>query len=113
MKFRSETCDNEDGLDDGRFVRERSVDSDDGLTSAESVVDTLDKLNDLNSTVEKQKNKNKIKRKCYGGPTNLLVGASSRYFKDFRRDEIYRKKILALIEQKILTSTKYSRFRQD
>ena len=112
MKFRSETCDNDD-LDVGKFVRERSVDSDDGLTSAESVVDTLDKLNDLNSTVEKQKNKNKIKRKCYGGPANLLVGASSRYFKDFRRDEIYKKKILALIEQKILTSTKYSRFRQD
>ena len=50
-------------------------------------------------------------RKSYGGPTNLLVGSSSRYFKDFRRDDVYRKKILQLIEQKVLTSTRYANFR--
>ena len=109
FQSKSEICDPEAE----RTVRDRSVDSDDGAVSPESVIDTLDKLNVINANVEKKKNKNKIKRKCYGGPANLLVGASSRYFKDFRRDDAYRKKIIALIEQKILTSTKYARLRKN
>ena len=84
------------------------MDSDDGDITVESVVETLDKLKDINTTVKKQKNRNRINRKAYGGPANLLVGSSSRYFKDFRRDEAYRKKISNLIDQKILTSTKYA-----
>ena len=95
-----------------QLVRERSVDSDAGdITSAESVVETLDKLNGINTVIDNKKRKNKLNRKCYGGPANLLVGSSSRYFKDFRRDDVYRAKIQQLIEQKVLTNTKYARFR--
>ena len=54
LKEKSPICDN--------FVRERSVDSDDGNTTVESVVGTLDKLNGLNSTINKQKQKQQINR---------------------------------------------------
>ena len=97
-----------------QFVRERSVDSDAGdFTSAESVVETLDKLNEINTVIDNKKRKNKLNRKCYGGPANLLVGSSSRYFKDFRRDDVYRAKIQQLIEKKVLTTTKYAHFREE
>ena len=98
-----------DNFDDMRDCRERSVDSDDGHTTVESAVETLDKLNCINTIVSKQKNLKKIRSQAYN--SNLLVGASSRFFKDFRRDEAYRKKIVSLIEQKILSSTKYANFR--
>ena len=96
-----------------QFVRERSVDSDAGdFTSAESVVETLDKLNGINTVIDNKKRKNKLNRKCYGGPANLLVGSSSRYFKDFRRDDVYKAKIQQLIEKKVLMNTKYAHFRE-
>ena len=106
-------CDNDDINTSNNFVKERSVDSDDGITTAESVVDTLDKLNGLNTTIKKRKNKARINKESYGGPSNLLVGSSSRYFKDFRRDDAYRKKIMNLIEKKVLTETKYAIFRKE
>lgn len=107
----NERCDTVQGQK--QSVRERSVDSDTGdFTSAESVVETLDKLNELNIVIGNRKRKNKLNRKCYGGPANLLVGSSSRYFKDFRRDDVYRAKIQQLIEQKVLTNTKYAHFRK-
>ena len=106
-------CDNDDINTSNNFVKERSVDSDDGITTAESVVDTLDKLNGLNTTIKKRKNKARINKESYGGPSNLLVGSSSRYFKDFRRDDAYRKKIMNLIEKKVMTETKYAIFRKE
>ena len=106
-------CDKDDIDISSNFVRERSVDSDDGFTTAESVVDTLDKLNGLNTTIKKRKNKARINKETYGGPSNLLVGSSSRYFKDFRRDDAYRKKIISLIEKKIMTETRYANFRKE
>lgn len=105
-------CDSVQGQE--KFARERSVDSDTGdITTAESVVETLDKLNELNTVIDNKKKKNKLNRDCYGGPANLLVGSSSRYFKDFRRDDVYKAKIQQLIEKKVLTNTKYARFREE
>ena len=92
------------------FVKERSVDSDDGISTVESVVDNMDKLNEIseNATKKKMKSKSKSQRKGYDGPANLLVGASSRFFKDFRRDEVYKRKMRALIEQRVMTKIRYA-----
>ena len=92
------------------FVRERSVDSDDGFSTVESVVDNMDKLNEISENVTKKKLKSKCRsqRKGYDGPANLLVGASSRFFKDFRRDEVYKRKMRALIEQRVMTKIRYA-----
>ena len=94
------------------FVKERSVESDDGTTAAESVVDTLDKLHDINETVSKKtlgkRNKSSKQRIGYEGPAHLLVGGSSQFFKDFRRDEVYRTKMRDLIEKRVMTNTRYA-----
>ena len=95
------------------FVKERSVESDDGTTAAESVVDTLDKLHDINETVSKKtlSSRNKSSRRQrtgYEGPAHLLVGGSSQFFKDFRRDEVYRTKMRDLIEKRVMTNTRYA-----
>ena len=94
------------------FVKERSVESDDGTTAAESVVDTLDKLHDINETVSKKtlgsRNKSRKQRTGYEGPAHLLVGGSSQFFKDFRRDEVYRTKMRDLIEKRVMTNTRYA-----
>lgn len=95
------------------FVKERSVESDDGTTAAESVVDTLDKLHEINETVSKKtlgsKNKSSRKQRTgYEGPAHLLVGGSSKFFKDFRRDEVYRTKMRDLIEKRVMSNTRYA-----
>ena len=94
------------------FVKERSVESDDGTTAAESVVDTLDKLHDINETVSKKtqgsRNKSRKQRTGYEGPAHLLVGGSSQFFKDFRRDEVYKTKMRDLIEKRVMTNTRYA-----
>ena len=93
------------------FVKERSVESDDGTTAAESVVDTLDKLHDINETVSKKSSRNKSSRRQrtgYEGPAHLLLGGSSQFFKDFRRDEVYRTKMRDLIEKRVMTNTRYA-----
>ena len=93
------------------FVKERSVESDDGTSAAESVVDTLDKLHDINETVSKKSSNKKSSRRQrtgYEGPAHLLVGGSSQFFKDFRRDEVYKMKMRDLIEKRVLTNTRYA-----
>ena len=72
FKEKSPICDN--------FVRERSVDSDDGNTTAESVVGTLGKLNGLNSTINKQKQKQQINRFL-----NFDIGISDEYSNNIQR----------------------------
>ena len=94
------------------FVKERSVESDDGTTAAESVVDTLDKLHDINETVSKKtlgsRNKSRKQRTGYEGPAHLLVGGSSQFFKDFRRDEVYKKKMRDLIDKRVMSNTRFA-----
>ena len=95
------------------FVKERSVESDDGTTAAESVVDTLDKLHDINTTVAKKtlgslNKSSRRQRTGYEGPAHLLVGGSSQFFKDFRRDEVYKTKMRDLIEKRVMTNTRYA-----
>ena len=63
---REKFCDTFD-INEYNFTRDRSVDSDDGDITAEAIVETLDKLKVINTTVNKQKNRNRINRKAYGG----------------------------------------------
>lgn len=107
---REEMHDNESFECYFNFVKERSVDSDDGISTVESVVSNMDKLNEISGTATKKKmgSRNKAQRKGYEGPANLLVGASSRFFKDFRRDEVYKRKMRSLIEQRVMTRIRYA-----
>ena len=69
------------------------------------------KLNVINETVLKKKlgsRRDKLKRNGYDGPANLLVGTNSRFFKDFRRDEVYKRKMRALIEQRVISKIRYA-----
>ena len=112
------------GSDEENFVRERSVDSDCGLSSAESVLDTLKKLaksmnneyipptEQITETLEDKKDR---KREKYERKVNYF-SPSSLYRRNndlFRPEDEQKKRLRDMIEAKILRNVKNASHKVD